>query len=106
MENQVDEDGEYIYRRDEWYYGNIPNNCTREQLVHIMANALLKLQKDKLQCTGLYSTLTELNDILDGWFAHDSNTENKFDHIVPIEEFDDFVDDVTDAATIIKLAAN
>jgi dsRNA-specific ribonuclease len=96
-QDRVDDDGIYIPRDDDWYYGKIPQNCSRDQLVNIMAKALLKFQEDQKKWTGKQDTLEEVAQMLDLWFEHDSNGKNKFAHLVPeddIEQIDKFSADV------------
>jgi hypothetical protein len=80
------EDNSYIPRKDDWYYGKIPKGCNYKQLVDIMAKALLKFQEDQKEWTGKCDDLKKVSEILDLWFEHDSNGDDKFDHLVPEDE--------------------
>lgn len=72
---------------DEYYIGDIPENCTMKKLAKIMAKALIKLRAETK-----VSDKVENGDILDLWFEHDSNGDDNFDHLVPEDQFDEFVE--------------
>jgi hypothetical protein len=87
--HEISEDG---FKRDEWYYGEIPNDCTYEKLVEIMAKAVIKFRKDYHK-----NDVVEYEEavlIMDLWFDHDCNRENKFDYLVDEEKFCEFSDEV------------
>ena len=94
-ERHIDTNGTYYPHEDSWYYGEIPAGCTREQLALIIARGVVKWQQDELKYTGIESPLSELIEMaLDEWFKHDEDGENKFAHLIPEEESDDFFEDV------------
>lgn len=89
--DRVDSDGTYIPRYDAWYYGRIPDDCTREMLVTIMAKALIKYQEEQEMWTGEAEPFSQIAEIMNSWFEHDMIREDEFDHLVPDEEdFDNF----------------
>ena len=87
---RVNEDGFYVPRRDAWYYGAIPRNCTRAQLVNIMAKAIVSFKLDQHYQTSHSDTIEECARILDLWFQHDAEGDDEFDHLVPEEKFERF----------------
>lgn len=94
-EARVDDDDSYIPRSDSWYYGEIPARCTREQLVDIMARALLKFRQDEDHYTGVNSSLADISEVMERWFEHDWNGPDNFDHLVqPDEDYDNFTNSV------------
>ncbi len=42
----IDDEETYYIPPDEWYYGEIPENCSWDQLAEIMSKGLLKFQKE------------------------------------------------------------
>ena len=83
----------YDWKTDSFYYGDIPDGVTRDQLVNIMAAALCKVQADQTADVGQCDPLDEefIGVLLDAWFEHDSDMENKFDSVVPEDDFEDFI---------------
>ena len=105
VEERVDENGTYIPRSDEWYYGEIPADCTRQRLVKIMAKALLKFQEDEKLWTDLEDDLSQIAaDRIGFWLMADSwECEYAlFAHLVPDEEYKDFTAEVVAKAERIK----
>jgi len=76
----------FITQPDSYYYGAISDTTTLEELEGLMARGLEKW----LACHG--SEDFNAGEILDRWFEHDANHENKFDHKVPEPEFEAFID--------------
>ena len=74
---------------DEYYIGTIPKNCTKDKLAKIMAKAVIKLRQER---KGYRDCTT--GDILDRWFEHDARGDDKFDHIVPTDDFDEWLEKV------------
>jgi hypothetical protein len=87
VNHQSDEEPE----RDDYYYGDIPSNITKDSLVGIMVKGLLKYRKEYVPD----ATSEDLINLLDGWFEHDDNNKSsKFSHLVP-DDGDEFFDLVT-----------
>jgi hypothetical protein len=84
---------EWEPERDEYYYGKIPDNVSRRQLIDIMAKGLIKLRDDYKE-HGQPILSTDLTDALELWFEHDSNSDDNFDYLVSEDEFEDFEDEV------------
>jgi hypothetical protein len=92
VDSELDEISEDGFKRDEWYYGEIPNGCTYEKLVEIMAKAVIKFRKDYHK-----NDVVEYEEavlIMDLWIDNDCNRENKFDYLVDEEKFCEFSDEV------------
>jgi len=81
----------YNWKSDSFYYGDIPDGVTREQLVGIMTRAVHKVQVDQKTEVGKHMDFGDFDDILDRWFEHDAKGENRFDSVVPEEDFDNFI---------------
>lgn len=75
-------------KRDEWYYGEIPSECTYEMLVTVMAKGLIKFRKDYHKNEKV--EYDQVIKIMDMWFEHDSNMENQFSYLVKDERYDEF----------------
>jgi len=75
-------------KRDEWYYGEIPSECTCEMLITVMAKGLIKFRKDYHKDENV--EYEEVIKLMYMWFEHDSNMENKFNHLVKDERYDEF----------------
>ena len=85
-------DYEKEMKADDWYYGKIPEECTYENLIVLMAQGLIKFRKDYHKDEDV--KYSEIASIMDLWFEHDAYTDNKFDHLVPEEDFESFEVDV------------
>lgn len=72
------------YQYDSYYYGKITSDISVFSLVIIMTEGICKFQREHM-------TDAEVAEILDGWFERDSNTDQLFDHKIPVEEFEDFI---------------
>jgi hypothetical protein len=102
VEERVDSFGSYIPRKDDWYYGNIPEDCTYTKLVKIMANALLKFQEDQKEWIGKCDDLEKVSEILDLWFDETMNCGDMLwmlDNLVPD---DDDIGDISAKFRIFK----
>jgi hypothetical protein len=87
-------------KRDEWYYGKIPNKCTYEKLVKIMAKGLIKFRKDYHKNENVkYKKVIKIMDL---WFEHDSNMDNKFSDLVKDERYDEFENDVLETIKTLE----
>lgn len=87
----VECDDEYEFESDAYYYGEIPEDITKQQLVEIMKEGILKLQTEYYEKENKYLNEEEVGEILDRWFEHDANDNDEFDHLVPEDEFEDFI---------------
>lgn len=76
--------------KDEYFYGVLNTKINSlEELLPIMVNGAKKLKE-------VDSSLSwdEICDFIDGWFAHDRDRENYFEHLTEDmneEQFDDFL---------------
>lgn len=81
---------EWEPRSDEYYYGDIPIHCTLLELRNIMKDGLIKIKREAEE-HGEKVDPDWLSNVLDRWFEHDSNRENKFDYLLDdddeIEQF-------------------
>lgn len=77
-------------KNDTWYYGPIPSNCTRSDLVSIMARAIVLFKRDQHDQCGVSDSIVQCVEILDLWFEHDAEGDDNFDHLVPEEKFEKF----------------
>jgi hypothetical protein len=90
--NLTDTEYEKEIKSDDWYIGEIPEECKYPQLVKIMASALIKFRRDHHK--GEDVKYEDVINIMDLWFEHDANMENKFNHLVKDERYDEFQDEV------------
>jgi hypothetical protein len=74
-------------KNDKYYYGDMPHNIDEDSLQIILANGLKKL----IETNGDIYSNDDLSDILDRWFEHDDNGDQRFSHIVS----DDWEDERT-----------
>jgi hypothetical protein len=84
---------EWEPKSDTQYYGKIPAKITIYQLEVILANGLKAYKADAL-AHGILVDNEELEGLLDAWFEHDSNKDNKFDWLVTDEDAEQFFTDV------------
>lgn len=94
--------GIFVPKRDVEYYKPIPENCTKEALVDIMAHGIVSYQSDQKGMTGKKERLKQIADVLDTWFEHDANTDNLFSDLVDDDEFEQFEKDVLNRARQIR----
>jgi hypothetical protein len=92
---------EWEPKSDVEYYGLVPWGATMEELVSIMADGVLEYMKDALSHHVLPSR-DMMESVLDSWFEHDANGDDRFDHLVSEEDADTFFDQVLTRA--MKLA--
>jgi hypothetical protein len=85
-------DSEREVKSDDYYIGKIPAKCTYEGLVKIMTKALTKFRKEYHE--GEDVKYEDVIKIMDLWFEHDANMENKFNHLVKDERYDEFEQDI------------
>jgi hypothetical protein len=69
-----------------------------------MADALVKFKLDQQRQTSRSDTIEECARILDLWFQHDAEGDDKFDHLVPEEKFEKFEQRVIAKAEAILAA--
>ena len=95
-------DCEIEIKPDDFYYGKIPNKCTYEKLVKIMAQALINFRKDYHKNENVnYENVIEIVQL---WFEHDENSNDNFSHLVSEEKYDEFEKEVlTYAKTLEKI---
>lgn len=91
------EDGFYVPRTDTFYYGAIPENCTREQLVEVMAKGVVKFYEHEKLCTGKAPKLRKVVEIVDAWFEHED-----FEELVSEDEYEAFEKEVLARARSIR----
>ena len=88
---------EYEAKSDIYYYGKIPKDIDEKKLIDIMADALYKYYTELHKVESIVDTKyikAYSGDIMDRWFEHDANGKDKFDHLIPEEEFEKFTNDV------------
>lgn len=81
----------YIPKHDKWYYGEIPKNLTYERLIEYIRAGVLKYIQDRDTVESTPVTGDEIYEVVNRWFEHDANTENRFDYIVPRRTFNHFL---------------
>ena len=85
-------DSQREVKSDDYYIGKIPAKCTYDGLVKIMTKAITKFRKEYHQ--GEDVKYEDVIKIMDLWFEHDANMENKFNHLVKDERYDEFEQDI------------
>ncbi len=83
-------------KSDKEYYGKISSSVTADNLVEIMAKGFANY-RSHYKC--FTKETIEINSetvgqLLDLWFQHDYNRDDLFDHMIPDDDFDSFVDKV------------
>lgn len=93
-----------------FYYGEIPSNMTKELLVDIMSQAIIKFHQHHPNTSQIYESykcypdgtrigygqiltitgLDHMSEILDRFFEHDAYSNDEFDHLVDSDNFDAF----------------
>lgn len=79
--------------KDTYFYGVLNTKINSlEELLPIMVNGAKKLKE-------VDPTLSwdEISEFIDGWFDHDCNSENYFEHLTENmneEQFDDFLNKI------------
>jgi hypothetical protein len=89
----VDGESDREPESDNYYYGEVPDDLTLQELSNIMFKGLVKFRKE----IDINLTVEDLLDMMDGWFEHDSNKENKFDYM--IDEDSNFFDHMKNRLT-------
>lgn len=84
----------YEEKEDSWYYGHIPDGITFTDLVNYMRAGVLKYKQEHKGVTK-----DELEEVLESWLEHDANTEDRFDHLVPEDRIDEFMEKVLAGST-------
>jgi hypothetical protein len=93
MSNQSDIQEEWERKSDIYYYGEIPKDVTRQQLIEIITRGLHNMIIDEQNAPDEEKNNTDyttLANIIAGWFEHNS----ELDILVSDDDFDDFCDDV------------
>jgi hypothetical protein len=88
---------EFEPKSDIYYYGKIPKDIDEKKLIDIMADALYKYYTELHKVENIVDTKyikAYSGDIMDRWFEHDANGKDKFDHLIPEDEFENFTNDV------------
>lgn len=78
------------FEADNFYYGELTEKLTMENIHLVMTSGIIKFESRH----NVTLSKTDVGEILDLWFEHDSNKNNFFDFLIDKKNFENFINEV------------